>query len=75
MVDTNEILKNYGWKIAVVLNMVIFWIGIIRMFLVILHSPLLGYANNYDMVRLQACQQIWPSDPMFSLVCELMKDH
>lgn len=56
-------LKNPRWRIAICLSMMIFCIGILRMFLVVLHAPLLGYANNFDMVRLQACQQIWPSDP------------
>lgn len=25
------------------------------------HDPLLAYANNFDMVRIQACDQMWPA--------------
>ncbi len=37
-------------------------LGIGRMFSLVTHSPVLGYANSYDMIRLQACHQIWPAD-------------
>lgn len=38
------------------------FMGIGRIFSLVTHSPVLGYANNYDMIRLQACHQIWPAD-------------
>lgn len=34
-----------------------------RTFDVVGHHPLYGYANSYDMVRLQGCHQIWPEHP------------
>jgi hypothetical protein len=38
-------------------------LGTFRIFSFILHDPLLAYANNYDMFRIQSCHQIWPLDP------------
>jgi hypothetical protein len=38
-------------------------IGTFRIFSFIFHDPLLAYANNYDMIRIQSCHQIWPLDP------------
>lgn len=32
-----------------------------------LHEPLLAYANSYDMIRIQACHQIWPADKHIDL--------
>lgn len=37
-------------------------LAVLRLFLVVLHAPTLGYANNFDMVRTQACLQVWPAD-------------
>lgn len=37
--------------------------GCWRLLGLVLHDPLLGYANNHDMIRLQACHQLWPADP------------
>lgn len=39
---------------------VLFGIGY-RLLVFALHNPLLGYANNYDMIRIQACHSIWPA--------------
>lgn len=36
--------------------------GIGRLASFVLHDPLLAYANSYDMIRIQACHQIWPAD-------------
>ena len=47
----------------VFLAAVVLFIGILRIFGLVFHDPLLGYANNYDMTRIQACHQIWPADP------------
>ena len=33
---------------------------LMRLFSFIAHDPLLAYGKNYDMIRLQACHQIWP---------------
>lgn len=38
------------------------FMGIGRIFSLVVNDPVLGYANNYDMIRLQACHQIWPAD-------------
>ena len=43
--------------------LVLLLLGMYRIFSLVLHDPLLAYANNVDMVRLQACHQIWPADP------------
>jgi hypothetical protein len=40
-------------------------VGSFRLFSFILHEPLLAYANNFDMVRIQACHQVWPADSSF----------
>jgi hypothetical protein len=46
-----------------ILAILIFSFGSIRIVKLILHHPLLGYANSFDMIRIQACHQIWPADP------------
>lgn len=38
------------------------FMGIGRIFTLVGHNPVLAYANSYDMIRLQACHQIWPAD-------------
>jgi len=43
------------------------FMGIGRIFSLVTHSPVLGYANNYDMIRLQACHQIWPADKFINI--------
>jgi hypothetical protein len=35
-------------------------LGSVRMALLLFHTPMLGFANNWDMTRLQACVGIWP---------------
>ncbi|HQQ75495.1 MAG TPA: hypothetical protein PK031_10120 [Pseudomonadales bacterium] len=44
------------------IGVALLFLGIGRMFSLVMHEPVLGYANNYDMIRLQACHQIWPAD-------------
>jgi hypothetical protein len=44
------------------LSILIIALGIWRAIGLVLHEPLLGYANNTDMIRIQACVQIWPAD-------------
>lgn len=46
----------YRWLLLVGL----LCLGSGRMLFLVGHTPVLGYANNYDMIRLQACHQIWP---------------
>jgi hypothetical protein len=35
-------------------------IGVLRMSLLVLHEPLLAFANQYDQVRTSACISLWP---------------
>ena len=49
------------------LSLVLMLAGILRLLVFVLHDPLLAYANNYDMIRLQACHQIWPADPQIAV--------
>lgn len=37
----------------------------LRLTTFIAHDPLLAYANNFDMLRLQSCHQLWPTDREF----------
>ena len=41
--------------------------GIGRIFSLVGNNPVLGYGNNYDMIRLQACHQIWPADKFIDI--------
>ncbi|MGH8802156.1 MAG: hypothetical protein ACREX6_07650, partial [Casimicrobiaceae bacterium] len=38
-------------------------VGAVRLFALVLHMPLLGYANQYDMARSSACVDLWPALP------------
>ena len=40
-------------------------LGALRLGMFLSHTPQLGYANNYDMNRLQACLHIWPLDSRY----------
>jgi hypothetical protein len=42
---------------------VLLCLGAVRLFGVVLQSPLIGYANQYDMVRTSACVDLWPALP------------
>lgn len=42
-------------------------LGIGRIFSLVTNDPVLAYANNYDMIRLQACHQIWPADKFVNI--------
>lgn len=49
-------------RVVCALAFFLLFLGIGRLASLVLHEPLLGYANSYDMIRLQACHQIWPAD-------------
>jgi hypothetical protein len=49
------------------IGVALLFLGIGRMFSLVLHEPVLGYANNYDMIHLQACHQIWPADAAINI--------
>ena len=46
----------------ILLSCLFLFMGIGRIFSLVTNDPILGYANNYEMIRLQACHQIWPAD-------------
>lgn len=48
---------------AIVTAFFILCMGIGRIFNLVLHDPVIAYANSYDMIPLQACHQIWPAVP------------
>jgi hypothetical protein len=55
-------LQITDWQsILLGLSIIIIAIGVCRVIESVLHEPLLGYANNTDMVRIQACVQVWPA--------------
>jgi hypothetical protein len=39
---------------------VVLALGVLRLPLVVLHAPMPGYANQYDMLRSSACVGLWP---------------
>lgn len=39
---------------------VVLALGVLRLALVVLHMPMAGYANQYDMLRTSACLGAWP---------------
>lgn len=49
-------------KLVKAFSILAFLGGTVRIFVLVLHTPVLGYANNYDMIRTQACIQVWPAD-------------
>ena len=38
-------------------------LGCARIFQVVLHSPMLGYANNFDFIKLSSTVGIWLDEP------------
>ena len=54
-------------SLIVLLACLLLFIGIGRIFSLAMYNPVLGYANNYDMIRLQACHQIWSADTIIDI--------
>lgn len=48
------------WRFATALLVAL---AVFRLGAVVLHEPLAGYANQYDMVRTSACLGLWPAGP------------
>ena len=48
-------------RLSWVLASALLVIGALRLFLVVTHAPLAGYANQYDMIRTSACVGYWPT--------------
>jgi hypothetical protein len=44
-------------------------IGIFRLTYVAVHDPVIGYANNFDLLRLESCVDLWPPSRNSSIVC------
>ena len=42
-------------------------LALLRMLTLVLHSPVVGYANQYDMLRSSACLNLWPGTPAENL--------
>jgi hypothetical protein len=49
-----RLLRGLAWTLLVA--------GSVRMLLLVLHRPVLGYADNYDFVRMYAGFDLWPAD-------------
>lgn len=47
----------------VALSVIFIWIAATRIFYVVLHDPMLGYGNQFDMGRTAACLDLWPNLP------------
>lgn len=45
------------------LSVLLIWIAATRIFYVVLHDPMLGYGNQFDMGRTAACLDLWPNLP------------
>lgn len=55
---------NSGPRTLRVLTAALVLLALARLAAVVLHQPLAGYANQYDMVRTAACIGLWPAgDP------------
>lgn len=44
------------------LAFLLLFMGFGRIMSFMTHTPLLGFADSYDMIRIQACHQIWPAN-------------
>lgn len=54
-------------RLSALLACLLLGMGLFRLFSLVLHDPLLGYGNSYDMVRLQSCHQVWPAKKGISI--------
>lgn len=48
-------------------------LGILRVFQVALHTPMVGYANQFDMIRMHSCFGIWPDQPGINPIASYSK--
>ncbi|HQQ62149.1 MAG TPA: hypothetical protein PLF22_01110 [Pseudomonadales bacterium] len=49
--------------VCIAIAFFLLFMGVGRIFSLVLHDPVIAYANSYDMIPLQACHQIWPAVP------------
>ena len=54
---TKALRKVVVLKVATTLLLVL---AALRMLTLVLHTPVIGYANQYDMLRSSACLDLWP---------------
>src|SRR4030088_117048 len=50
-------------RLALLSATVLLLIGLCRMSQVTFHKPLLGYANNYDFIKISSTLGVWPDEP------------
>jgi hypothetical protein len=43
-----------------ILPLIVMAVALVRVALLVFHSPMIGYANQYDMARTSACIGLWP---------------
>lgn len=48
-------------RVAWILAGILLALGALRLFLLVTHAPLAGYANQYDMIRTSSCVGLWPA--------------
>ncbi len=53
--------------VATLLTALLLFMGVGRILQLVLHDPVLGYANNYEMIHIQACHDIWPAGKSLDL--------
>jgi hypothetical protein len=59
----NSAAKHNLAKRFLTLNLlaaILFFLGMVRIFYVVTHDPMMGFANQYDMGRTAACLDLWP---------------
>jgi hypothetical protein len=56
--DSPAASRRWAFATALLLAIAVFRLGA-----VVLHAPLAGYANQYDMLRTSACIGLWPDGP------------
>lgn len=61
--EVNLIRKRKPRFLWISFSVLLCALGTLRLFGFLLHDPLLAYANNYDMIRIQACHDIWTVRP------------
>ena len=50
-------------QIMSALALILIWIAATRIFYMVLHDPMYGYANQFDVGRTAACLNLWPDFP------------
>lgn len=56
-------MSDRGLRTLRILTLLLLVMGAWRMFALALHTPMIGYANQFDMARTSACIGLWPDLP------------